>query len=715
MIQLQQPPGQVRSQRNSVAANALNIGRLFLFPLVLLVAVLAAFPSLIVGLLLWWKAATAFDRREFWRGLWAAAVFCLICYAVWIWLADPLPGLFAGLLADTARHLWTQAAQVAGSLWLFNLWLAPLLAPIFAGLYPRQFVRPGPLPIDAPAYQYQEEEDQQNRRALAHFERMTASIQDVQPSNRAPVVSVNTQGSAAAFQVIAAGSRRPGEVLGTFQGGELAELVYKGELCLPPSLLELHGVITGEPGAGKTTTLIKLAVIARRYGRRIMYLDLKGSRKTAALFLAAMAALGVHDARVYPLAAYDGWRGDAQALYNKLMQQIDPKSHPFYRAGVGSAIVSLAVKAPAGPPRSSYQFLERLDTDWLKAAYASDPQALREIRDVAPHIGGLALVFSGFFRGISGALDGQWAYEDAPACYIGIDGVAHREEAAILGRYLLDDAAHFASARKTPGEQALLIIDEFGVLESTNATGLYEQVREAGMSVYTSGQSYQSLGRERDALLAASAVKILHRTGAPEPFIRYAGEREVYKFSRSLGNADGEEEDLLHPLANQPDKMQGFMRPDKEYAVRVEDVQQLAAGRVAIIAGGQGGYVQVQPFEIPQALVQAASRFIRLAPRFTPAAPPQLPPMQQQGQGTQGQPKPNAGAGKRKPAAGPTKRAKQPQFSPPAQPPQVQANTQAKPQAQRPAATASTPSQSAAQANTPNPPEPEEELDDFFS
>src|SRR5262249_57428551 len=138
---------------------------------------------------------------------------------------------------------------------------------------------------------------------------------------------------------------------------------------------------------------------------------------------------------------------------------------------------------------------------------------------------------------IAGGLDGTWAIDDVDACYIGINGVDHKEEASSFGRYILEDAANYAVSRKDPTEQVFFIIDEFGVLRSTNATALYESVREAGMSIYSAGQSYHGLGKERDSLLAAAAVKILHRTGNPRPIVEYAGERERFAFSRMIGTA----------------------------------------------------------------------------------------------------------------------------------------------------------------------------------
>jgi len=99
------------------------------------------------------------------------------------------------------------------------------------------------------------------------------------------------------------------EPLGAYLSGELYEWVYGNQLCVPSEALRLHGVVLGEPGYGKTITLLRLAIIAMRYGMRVIFLDLKGSRKTAALFVADMRYAGARRIKVYPLEAYDGWRG----------------------------------------------------------------------------------------------------------------------------------------------------------------------------------------------------------------------------------------------------------------------------------------------------------------------------------------------------------------------------------------------------------------------
>ncbi len=633
----------------------LSTAKAMLFLIVFALGVVLALPSLSLGLLLWWRATSSHDSREFWRGTWAVAIFGAIVYALWIWLGDPLPWLWQGITYDLAHRLWTPCEQLLVLLWLFNLWLAPACAVLLARLYPGRIepFAPTGRVKQLSVSDYERDEHVLTAHPLFQFDRMTAAL----PSGAFPGNSASLAQAVASVQaspiVVQAGPSRY-EAIGSYEGGELAELVYDGELCLPPEWLELHGVLVGEPKHGKTTTLMRLATIAKLYGRKPIYLDLKGSKKTAALFLSAMSMVGAKSVKLFPLEAYDGWRGEPQALYNRLMQQIDPRTHPFYRSGVGSTVVSLAVKAPCGSPRNSYEFLERLDHDWLKAAYATDAQAQREISYISPHIAGLGLVFAGFFRGVAGALDGTWAFEDAEACYIGINGVAHREEAAILGRYLLEDAAHFATSRKAPDEQVLLIVDEFGVLESTNTTTLYESVRESGMSVYAAGQSYQALGPERDSVLDASAIKILHRCGNPEPIIKYAGEREKYAFSRVIGGF-GDEEEILLPMANRAADLSSqhhtVMRPEKEYAVPIEDVQQLQLGKIALICGGHGAFSQVHALSVPQQITQAAVQFIENAPRFQPLPPPTMPsPPQQQVQSRKKQ-----GAGQK----GTTKKAQQ--------------------------------------------------------
>src|SRR5258708_1046787 len=309
------------------------------------------------------------------------------------------------------------------------------------------------------------------------------------------------------------------------------------------------------------------------------------------------------------------------------MQMVDTGTHPFYRK-LTSSLVSLAVNAPGGPPKNSKEFLRRLDKDWLYRAYAGKTfdhvYARRKVANLVPHIADLSLTFEGFFDGIAGALDGRWAFEDGDAIYIGLDGDAQKEQAALMGCYLLEDCSHYAKYRKGP-RHTLLVLDEFGVLESTNATDLYERIREPGMSVCASAQSYEGLGPERKQVVTASSIKILHRCGDPEEVVKYAGEREVPAFSHML---EKDEEDVLTPFGDEhTPKWRTAVRMQRQYTMPIEEVQQLGIGKIALITGGLGAWCQVYPLAIPEDLLRSALACISTPPVASPppAPEPDLP------------------------------------------------------------------------------------------
>jgi hypothetical protein len=417
----------------------------------------------------------------------------------------------------------------------------------------------------------------------------------------------------------------PLEPLGEYCGGELDEWVYGGQLCIPIEALLMHGTVLGEPGFGKTITLLQLATIAARYGMQVIFLDLKSSQKTATQFVAAMRSAGLERIKVFPREAYDGWRGDANAIYNRLMALADPGIHPYY-ARVDSTLVSLAVRAPCGPPRSSSDFLERLSASWFKRAYDGSRHwyEQRTIRKVRSHIDATSLAYDGFFGAANGGLEGTFACEDGEAVYIGLDGNALKEHAASIGRYVLEDCAHYATARKPADLRTLVIIDEFGVLKTSNAANLYERVRESGMAMWAAAQSYQGLGAERASVLAASSIKILHRCGDPEEVVRFAGWRDQPAFSQLL---EEEGYEAFNPLASREiPRTRTTVRMQRVYAVPIEDVQQLSRGAIVLITGGLGARCQVYPLALPTASLQEATAFLQsrplaLTPNATESAP----------------------------------------------------------------------------------------------
>ncbi|HLZ55561.1 MAG TPA: hypothetical protein VKR06_01325, partial [Ktedonosporobacter sp.] len=381
MMQIQQqkrPPGQGGSQKALMKS--------LLVSLTFLLSGLFALPALLLGVLLWVRAVTLQDAREWMRGSIAAAVFGLVVYGLWLWLSDPFPWLWSIFASDLVAHLWGAMGRDVLLLWLFHLLLFPALGVLLSVLvpcFPSLPVKGGDKArLKGEASQDYEHHEREEQALVVQAEQQLSAMLVTKP------VAASLEGSSSAAPdvspLVVPGAQVPYESLGVYLQGELDSLVFGGELCVPPELLELHGVVIGEPKFGKTWTLLRLAVIAKRYKRKVIYLDLKGSRKTAALFLAAMSVLKCRRVKIYPLEAYDGWRGSPKALYNRLMEQIDPQTHPFYRGGVGSSLISLAVHAPAGQPRNSYELLERLSFSWLKKAYGTDVQAMREIRALTP-------------------------------------------------------------------------------------------------------------------------------------------------------------------------------------------------------------------------------------------------------------------------------------------------------------------------------------------
>ena len=615
-----------------------------------------ALPSLGVGALIWWRTGKTWDYRDRWAGTWVLAIVGLVVYAALTWVAHPLPSLFHALFVERQESILVAGLRAVGEIWLLHLCFAPACALVLEWLHPltrrARWLARSRVPRRGKA----------GRASTDHSSARALPLNATPPHSTSASPSPSPALRSSPSSQISLVSPPLTEPLGTFLGGDLYEWVRGGQLCLPLEEMWRHGTVVGEPGYGKTMTLLRLATIAVRYGMQVIFLDLKGSQKTAAQFVAATHLLGVRRIAVYPQQAYDGWRGDATALYNRLMAMIDPGTHPHYRR-ITSVLVSLAVHAPGGPPRSSQEFLARLDEKWLTYAFRGKGHcyALRKIKKLSEHISETSLTYDGFFDGVAGGLDGAFAYEDADAIYLGLDGDALKEQAVNMARYLLEDATHYMKHRKAEGVRTLCIIDEFGALGISNVTELYEHMREAGLSMWASAQSYAGLGSERENVLAASSIKILHRCGDPEELVKFAGQREVAAFSQTLDDKG----ETRRPSAEQPHTpgRRTTVQMQRQYAVPIEDVQQLALGTTALITGGLHAWVQVYPVVLPEDVLRMATVVVSAPPEEPPS--PIVPPASRKK--TQRQTPPPADVKDRGQEAKPP----EPVLAPPPSPPQA--------------------------------------------
>jgi hypothetical protein len=162
--------------------------------------------------------------------------------------------------------------------------------------------------------------------------------------------------------------------------------------------------------------------------------------------MATMRAAGRTALARFPSERYDRWRGDPTALLNRLMMILD-FSEPYYR-DLMRMLLSLALDAPPGPPRSSTDLLARLNLDELARRYAGMPEA-RELTGIrTTDAQAVYNRYRAYFKALRGGLDGGWAFEDVQAGYIQLRGLELRDQTASLGRYILEDFAHRGPSRQ---------------------------------------------------------------------------------------------------------------------------------------------------------------------------------------------------------------------------------------------------------------------------
>jgi hypothetical protein len=397
-------------------------------------------------------------------------------------------------------------------------------------------------------------------------------------------------------------------VLGAAIQGDLAWCVGKW-LVLPELELQKHGVVIGGSGSGKTITLLRLAFLAAKcYGYRVFFVDAKADKPTAALFAAMMAESAGVNVHLFPAGSFDGWRGDGRAILNRLMA-LESFSEPYYKA-VTKTVLDALCNRPEGPPRSAQAFFERF-------AGLED-----QVKLTKAELAGVELRYRAFFDVLDGLLDGGWSWEDTEAAYFLLDGLALKEEAASLGRFLIEDFAHYACQRKRRGKD-LLILDEYSALSAggTDAANLVERLRSYGCAVILASQSYAGLGRPEDAerILDAANWLIVHRNAAPERLTRRAGTKRVIRESYRFGGKMHEH--LAH---------RGEMRLEEEPAVHPDQARRLETGEAIIIAHGHSAQVRIVQPPMPRQ-ADRDEVWVRMGPPPTsPSATPECEPDQLQ-------------------------------------------------------------------------------------
>jgi hypothetical protein len=296
-----------------------------------------------------------------------------------------------------------------------------------------------------------------------------------------------------------------------------------------------------------------------------------------------------------------------------------------YYADITQAVLTLAVGAPPGPPRSAAEFLSRLDAAWLDDAWSGHPAELTVLRAAKPHAGDIQLRYTTLLRRLGRALDGPGRLEDADAWYLILEGTSEQSVAEAQAMALTELVAHAATSRTTEPRAILLAADDYSaVSRRVPLSNLYERGRSLGLGVMVSAQSWHGLGRDEDermriAATADGGVWVM-QTPAPEQLAQLAGTRRVLESARKLlGTAWGDE---------------GTSRIQHAWTADPDLIRHLDTGQACYIRRGTAVFCQVaRPRPSPLPLPAATGARLTVPPTYPPrrarldgyAGPPTLP------------------------------------------------------------------------------------------
>jgi hypothetical protein len=298
-----------------------------------------------------------------------------------------------------------------------------------------------------------------------------------------------------------------------YPGGDLYPWLRKRgritEVVIPAREQRLAMAVLGIPGSGKTVTLLRRVWIAAQAGMRVVFVDCKGTDPGLAWQVTCAYRLANPGAVVgfWPTQPLDCWRGDGMAIANRLLavEEWATEGGGLYYRRMATLAIQLACTPPSGPPRSSHDFLRRLDLKKLQALWRGDPTAQADLEQLASDpqvLAGVRGRYSAFFRALQGTADGCWG---------------------------LEDLGHFATKRKARvGDDVLLVLDEFSAVQggTDQAIHLAERLRDVGVPVIFGAQSPEGLGDERQQwrlLHTIGGGLVLHQLADPDLLVGLAG------------------------------------------------------------------------------------------------------------------------------------------------------------------------------------------------
>lgn len=375
-------------------------------------------------------------------------------------------------------------------------------------------------------------------------------------------------------------------------------------LAIEERLLDQHLFVLGSTGAGKTETLKRIAAeLLQNTDRDLFLVDGKGDPALAQDFRALAWQYGRGEAPVFrlgtgePSARYDGFRGQKQAIYSRLVEMVGastPKGQSegdseHYKA-LNRNLLQLICYSEAGPPRSFEEVRARLDLDWLRYAWKHDLAELTELAAYKPRdLDGLRNRLLPLVREFAPLIgpDG-FALEETQAAVFSLRTQSAGDTASRLLRFLIEDLKDFAGQRQQ--RPAVFIIDEFGAFGTTGILSLLSLARSAQLGVVLATQDIASIGdeTERRLVLANTRTKLLMATDFPEEVASLAG--TILRIESSIQHEERRATGM------------GSGRIQDAFRISMNEVPALSPGEAYLIRARRAAKLRVAPIgEIPEA------------------------------------------------------------------------------------------------------------------
>ncbi len=395
-----------------------------------------------------------------------------------------------------------------------------------------------------------------------------------------------------------------------------------GYLCLDEAILDQHLFLLGTTGAGKSETIKRLVYeILTTTDRHIYFVDGKGDEGLAQDIRSLAHQFGRGIAPVFKLgfdsygAVYDGFRGSASDIYNRLCALIgihEAEGDARYYADGNRDLLQLICYAQVGPPRNFEAVRNRLRKTWLLDAYQDKPLELTMIEDLShKEIEGLARRIRPLAREFTACVgDEGFALEETQCAIFSLRVQSVGDTSKRFLDFLVEDLKDFIGKRQQ--HPAVLIIDEFGQFSNKNITALLSLARSSQLGVILATQDVASLKDEttKKLVLANTRTKLLMATDFPEDVATLAG--TFYQIEASIQQQDGGMTGL------------GSARIQHAFKVDMNEVAQLQPGEAFLIRQRHATKLKMKAVGavVPIAAQAAEQRWRQ--PEHQPKSPPKL-------------------------------------------------------------------------------------------